>query len=84
MAALESQQGGVSGYVESLRRERDRFVALAFCAADILIEINAEQKITFAAGATQSLVGTEPEVLVGTDIMDLIQSRKAAVGAGTA
>ena len=66
----------MSGYVESLRRERDRFVALAFCAADILIEVNAEQKITFAAGATQSLVGTEPEVLVGTDIMDLVHPEK--------
>jgi len=32
---------GVSGYVESLKRDRDRFVALAFCAADLLIEINA-------------------------------------------
>jgi hypothetical protein len=50
MVASESQQGGVSGYVESLRRDHDRFVALAFCAADILIEINSEQKITFAAG----------------------------------
>jgi EAL domain-containing protein (putative c-di-GMP-specific phosphodiesterase class I)/GGDEF domain-containing protein len=76
MVAPESQQGGVSGYVESLRRERDRFVALAFCAADILIEINSEQKISFAAGATQSLVGAEPEALMGTDFANLIHPEK--------
>jgi hypothetical protein len=50
MVASESQQGRVSGYVESLSRDRDRFVALEFCAADILIKTNAERKITFAAG----------------------------------
>ena len=33
----ERIEGGVSGYIESLRRERDRFVALAFCAADLLL-----------------------------------------------
>ncbi len=31
--------------VESLKRERDRFVALAFCAADVLIEADAECEI---------------------------------------
>ena len=38
-------EGGVSGYIEALRRERDRFVAFAFCAADLLIEIDAQQVI---------------------------------------
>lgn len=63
---------GVSGYVESLKRDRDRFVALAFCAADLLLEINAKGAITFGAGATQSLVGKPPEQLVGTSFLDLI------------
>ena len=72
MAATDLQQGGVSGYVESLRRERDRFVALAFCAADVLVEINSDQNISFAAGATQSLIGKEPEALVGTSFLDFI------------
>ncbi len=76
MATTDLQQGGVSGYVESLRRERDRFVALAFCAADILVEINNEQKILFAAGATHSLIGTAPEVLVGTTFLDFIHPDK--------
>jgi EAL domain-containing protein (putative c-di-GMP-specific phosphodiesterase class I)/PAS domain-containing protein len=63
---------GVSGYIESLRRERDRFVALAFCAADLLLEIDAAGRITFAAGATQSLVGRPPEGLAGTPFLDLV------------
>ena len=76
MATTDLQQGGVSGYVESLRRDRDRFVALAFCAADVLIEINADQNISFSAGATHSLVGTEPEVLVGTPFLEFIHPDK--------
>ncbi|MHA1107887.1 MAG: PAS domain S-box protein, partial [Alphaproteobacteria bacterium] len=65
-------EGGVSGYMESLRRERDRFVALAFCAADLLLEVDSNSKITYAAGATQSLVGHSPEDLTGTSFTDLI------------
>ena len=68
----ERNEGGVSGYIESLRRERDRFVALAFCAADLLLEINSESNITYAAGATQSLVGKSPEQLTGKFFPDLI------------
>jgi GGDEF domain-containing protein len=66
---------GVSGYVESLRRERDRFVALAFCAADLLLEINAGGKINFAAGATQSLVGKPPESLTNTPFLELVDAQ---------
>ena len=47
---------GVSGYIESLRRERDRFVAFAFCAANLLLEIDVNQTVKFLASATQSLV----------------------------
>lgn len=72
MEQEERIEGGVSGYLESLRRERDRFVALAFCAADLLLEVDAANTITFAAGATQSLVGRSPEDLKGTSFTDLI------------
>ena len=80
-AASPIQQPGVSvsGYVESLRRERDRFVALAFCAADLLLEINAEGRINFAAGATQSLVGKPPERLNGTPFLDLVAEEDRAL-----
>ena len=60
MVASESQQGRVSGYVESLSCDRDRFVALAFCAADILIETNAEGKLRLPPGTQLDPVQIEP------------------------
>lgn len=69
---MEQTSLGVSGYVESLRRDRDRFVALAFCAADLLLEVNAQGRITFAAGATLSLVGRTPEEMSGSLLLDMI------------
>ena len=72
MKNLEQSAVGVSGYVESLRRDRDRFVALAFCAADLLLEVNASNEIIFAAGASHSLIGQPPEYLVGRIFLDLV------------
>lgn len=72
MKNLEQSAVGVSGYVESLKRDRDRFVALAFCAADLLLEVNASNEITFAAGASYSLIGAQPEALVGKAFLDLV------------
>lgn len=72
MKNLEQSAVGVSGYVESLRRDRDRFVALAFCAADLLLEVNSSGTVTFAAGASQSLIGQQPEALVGKNFLDLV------------
>ncbi len=40
-----------------------RFVALAFCRADLLFELDSEQKIVFAAGTTQHLLGKTPREL---------------------
>ncbi len=59
-------------YVENLRRERDRFVALAFCAADILLEAGPDHRITYAAGATMALVGAAPGKLVGRPLLDIV------------
>jgi EAL domain-containing protein (putative c-di-GMP-specific phosphodiesterase class I)/GGDEF domain-containing protein len=72
MESVAQSEAGVSGYLESLRRDRDRFVALAFCAADLLFEVDGERMVTFAAGATKSLIGREPEQLVGKPFLDLI------------
>ncbi len=48
-------------HAEMLRSERDRFVAFAFCTADLLLETDAKHNITFCAGAAQSLIGIPPE-----------------------
>ncbi len=58
--------------VESLKRERDRFVALAFCAADVLIEADTECKITYAAGATVAVTGYSNDEVVGDSLLEII------------
>lgn len=60
-------------YIETLKRERDRFVALAFCAADVLFEVDQSHTITYAAGATKALTDLEPQEAIGRKFIDLIQ-----------
>ncbi len=58
--------------VDSLKRERDRFVALAFCAADVLIEADADCEIVYAAGATVGVTGYSADQLVGDSLLEII------------
>ena len=51
---------------------RDRFVAFAFCWADMLVELDPARNITFAVGATKSLLGVGPEGVIGRNFMDLV------------
>jgi EAL domain-containing protein (putative c-di-GMP-specific phosphodiesterase class I) len=51
-----------------LRSDRDRFVAMAFCWADILIELDETEKVIFAVGPTAPLVGKSSEKLVGATL----------------
>ncbi|MBI1775989.1 MAG: EAL domain-containing protein [Proteobacteria bacterium] len=55
-----------------LRHERDRFVAFAFAAADLLLEVGADGLVIFAAGAARRLTGRAAEALVGTPIEGLL------------
>ena len=58
--------------VEALKRERDRFVALAFCAADVLIEADTNCRITYAAGATVAITGYPSDQIIGDSLLDII------------
>ncbi len=55
-----------------LRRERDRFVALAFAAADVLFELDRDGRVRFGAGAADALLGLSPEALAGRPFLDLV------------
>ena len=70
-----------SEYVDNLRRERDRFVALAICDADVLFGTEISLKISFAAGATVALTGTAPEEIVGQSLLDIIVPRTGRLSA---
>ncbi len=56
----------------SIRGERDRFVAFAFASADLLIEVDAEGRICFAAGAAQRLCGRSPQELLSQSFNSLM------------
>jgi EAL domain-containing protein (putative c-di-GMP-specific phosphodiesterase class I) len=77
MALSQSLTGGADASgtgadISGLRAERDRFVALAFCNADLLFELDKSGEIIFAAGATAAFVGRSTNELVGTRLRDCI------------
>jgi len=52
--------------------ERDRFVALAFCWAEVLLELDPSRKVVFAAGPTKAMIGLDAAALMGQSIEDLV------------
>lgn len=57
------------------RIDRDRFVALAFCWADLLLELDEAERVAFAAGPTEPLFGCSPAALKGKNVAELIAER---------
>lgn len=53
-------------------KERDRFVALAFCRADLLFELGDGGDVVFAAGAMAAILGRSDKELLGTPFLDLV------------
>ena len=72
MGGAPNRSSDLPNNADSLRSERDRFVAFAFCSADILIEVDEDLRILFAAGAFASIAGKTPEDAVGTNVTALI------------
>ncbi len=56
------------------RAERDRFVAMAFCWADILIECDRNERVVFAVGPTEQATGLKSPQLIGKSLTDLVAS----------
>jgi EAL domain-containing protein (putative c-di-GMP-specific phosphodiesterase class I)/GGDEF domain-containing protein len=54
-----------------LKTERDRYVAMAFTAADILMELGHDRRVKTVAGACQSLLGRPTNTIQGIDIGDI-------------
>ncbi|MCF8481784.1 MAG: sensor domain-containing phosphodiesterase [Rhodospirillum sp.] len=54
------------------RSERDRYVALAFCWADLLLHLNGDGEILFAAGAFKAFTGRDGKDLVGVSFLSLV------------
>ncbi len=58
--------------IESLRGEKERFVAFSFAAADLLIELDEKGQICFVSGAAKGLTGIDVADLKGMNFTDLI------------
>ena len=63
----------------ALRADRDRFVAFAFSAADILLELDSTHAIRYAAGAVTALLGATPAALEGRPLLTLAPAQARPV-----
>ena len=72
MQAKESREVDVVlSEAEQLREQRDRFLAFAFAASDLLLEIGDDSMIRYAVGATNQLLGGPPASVIGQGWLDL-------------
>jgi len=69
--------------ISAIKAERDRYVAFAFSAADVLIELDATaRKVTYASGALSAVFGASVEHVIGRPVLDFVSpsSRPAVAG----
>jgi len=64
---------------DALRLDRDRYVAFAFAAADLLVELNGDGAIVNARGASQAVCGHDQAGLNGAPLIDLVADVDKAV-----
>ena len=55
-----------------MKAERDRFVALAFCWADFLLEVDINEAIVFAGGPWQAITGLTTDQMKGKKLEDIV------------
>ena len=55
-----------------LQAQRDRFLAFSFAAADLLLEVDSVDGITYASGATMKLLGREATDLQGSSFLGTV------------
>ena len=63
----------------TIRSERDRYVAFAFAAADLLFEVGGEGRIRYAAGALKSLTGHDAAELIGRPFVERLDESDRAL-----
>ena len=65
-----------------MRSDRDRFVAMAFCWADVLIECDGNEKVVFAVGPTKPLVGKSSDQLIGAALEEFVEPQDLSLVRG--
>lgn len=61
-----------------VKAQRDLFMAFAFAASDLFLEVGEDNRIHFALGAAKSLTGIDPQSLRGLDWLDIFTRRDRA------
>lgn len=61
--------------IEKLKQQRDRFIAFAFAGADLLLEMDDTDVVTYSAGAGEALYGISDQELLGRRLIDFIFPR---------
>ena len=61
--------------VEKLKQQRDRFIAFAFAGADLLIEMDDADVVTYSAGAGEALYGISDSELLGRPLAEFVIAR---------
>jgi EAL domain-containing protein (putative c-di-GMP-specific phosphodiesterase class I) len=69
----------MTGVKSAHQPQRDRYVAFAFAAADLLLEVQADRRITFASGATQSMLGRTTAEMLNVGFSTFIAAADRAV-----
>ncbi|WP_299617582.1 EAL domain-containing protein [Pelagibius sp.] len=76
----EKREPEVSGGdVDLLREQRDRFLAFAFAASDLLLEIGDDSLIRYALGATNQLLGGTPQDVIGLGWLELFAPQERSL-----
>ncbi|MCU0987091.1 MAG: PAS domain-containing protein, partial [Acetobacteraceae bacterium] len=57
---------------------RERLLAFAFAASDLLVEVDRDQRVTFAAGAFQSRLGRPGEAFLGQPVSRIVAAEDHA------
>lgn len=63
---------GTATKLDKVATQRDRFIAFAFAAADLLIEADSDGRIVYAAGMSDAICGVPLEALTARRITDLV------------
>lgn len=63
----------------TVRAQRDRFLAFAFAAANVLLEITSEGQVVYCAGTTEQMFRRKPETMRGLNIVDLVPAEDSIV-----
>lgn len=56
---------------KNLKIQRDRFLAFSFASADLFVEIDPDNKISYALGAAKGIIGIADKELIGRDWFEL-------------